>query len=177
MSVKLDHLNIDLDGDGIPERYELGGGGNANEREISWEDYKNLSEEEQNNGTTYYVPDAPGGGSGGSSGGSNKYLRSWSTEEHEISVDNEGNVVYEKTFVRSRNDLSSIALDNINLLDMDTIVESTWGKTYGKNGYVIGNTHVLAFYKENERKINFAAGGWGDSFTIYVRITYTKTTD
>jgi len=67
---KLDHLNIDLDGDGIPERYELGGGGNANEREISWEDYKNLSEEEQNNGTTYYVPDAPGGGSGGGGGSS-----------------------------------------------------------------------------------------------------------
>lgn len=101
MSVKLDHLNIDLDGDGIPERYELGGGGNANEREISWEDYKNLSEEEQNNGTTYYIPDASGGGSS-SGGASVKFIDFKEYGTLKFGVDGDGNYGYYKgddTFV------------------------------------------------------------------------------
>lgn len=36
-----------------------GGGGSANAQEISWMDYKALSQEEKMNGTQYYVKDAP----------------------------------------------------------------------------------------------------------------------
>lgn len=45
----------------------IGGGGNANERELTYAEYQALSEEERMNGTNYFVTDYPSGSGGGAS--------------------------------------------------------------------------------------------------------------
>ncbi len=169
---KLDHLNIDLDGDGIPERYELGGGGNANEREIAWEDYKNLSEEEQNNGTTYYVPDAPGGGSGGSSGGSSKH--EYSEEEKIVGTWIDGRPIYERTFRNLNFSMSTSWRDTgVEIPNIDEVIDYIV--------YQIDDTNKMHVYKGCFiRAYGDKVQSWNNGSIGNMKIatiSYIKTTD
>ena len=105
-----------------------GGGGNANEKELTYAEYQALSESQKNDGTTYYITDINGDGS-------QFQPVIYSTEEREVGVWKDGKPLYEKTLYYEGNintnttteiaDLSSLSPDTI-LPIKTTIDESGW---------------------------------------------------
>ena len=68
-----------------------GGGGNANEQVLKWDEYCALTPEEKMNGTTYYITDVNGDGS-------DFQPVIYSEDEREIGVWTDGRPLYEKTY-------------------------------------------------------------------------------
>lgn len=91
-----------LKGDGT---WAEGGGGNANQEELTWDEYEALTEEEKTNGTVYYITDAdeieP-----------DKFRPViYSEDEREIGVWTDGKPLYQKTaFVTPGNTISTVGL-------------------------------------------------------------------
>ena len=68
-----------------------GGGGDANDTELTWDEYQELTEEEKNNGTNYYITDV---NSDGMDGRFQPVM--YSTKERVIGVWTNGKPLYER---------------------------------------------------------------------------------
>lgn len=151
----------------------IGGGGNANERELTYAEYQALSEEEKMNGTNYFVTDYPSGSGGG--GGSSKH--EYSTEEKVVATWIDGRPVYEITFYNQ--ELGSGSAQrwnnfNINIPNVSDILDY---KIYQNTDNSKIATYYGCFVRSNT---NGDIQYWSfHALTNCIGITlrYTKTTD
>lgn len=112
-------------------------GGNANERELSAEEYMALTEAEKTNGTNYYIYDAMPEG---------KEIQPiiYSTVEREIGVWTDGKPLYQKTFLPNYQSSQSspgeinFAID-IHELNVDTVVHlfGIWQRRAGDSAHLL----------------------------------------
>jgi len=157
----------------------IGGGGNANERELTYAEYQALSEEEQMNGTNYFVKDYPSGSGGG--GGSSKH--EYSTEEkvvgtwidgkpiYEIVIDYGERIAYTSLGNQPKSDTNPLNIDTLIFCDAEWLQDSlghrgvlSAGGIDGKGVYISSSNGFIC--------------GVGNRFsTRYIIMQYTKTTD
>ena len=161
-------------------------GGNANERELSAEEYMALTEAEKINGTNYYIYDAMPEG---------KEIQPiiYSTVEREIGVWTDGKPLYQKTFISTYSSRASdpynITFDIHDLL-VDTVVsiDGIWERWAGDNSKLLYtvNSYESSNYTMYARvdsengyhngKINCVVHSDGIDYTA-ITLRYTKTTD
>ncbi len=113
-------------------------GGNANERELSAEEYMALTEAEKTNGTNYYIYDAMPEG---------KEIQPviYSTVEREIGVWTDGKPLYQKTFLPNYQSSYSSGSHEINVavdvhdLNIDTVVNlfGVWERYAGDHSRLL----------------------------------------
>ena len=173
-----------LKGDGT---WAEGGGGNANQEELTWDEYEALTEEEKTNGTVYYITDAdeieP-----------DKFRPViYSEDEREIGVWTDGKPLYQKTYIV--NNISADTEIDLNIPNIEKVINQwgTWDRTNGINNgpwtYDLNavnetsfatNFIVLCRVKIGPNKLYIgypSTAAYGTISEIRCTIQYTKTTD
>lgn len=156
-----------------------GGGGNANERVLTWAEYCALTEEEKTNGTTYYINDINGEGK------DQFQPVIYSEEEREIGVWTDGRPLYQKTwnFNAISGSTASLSLGIANINEINICPD---GSNINKDiplPYVHSNTQNIigCFFVIGtedttlELRIGQYMVGYVNSVCLTAR--YTKTTD
>ena len=161
----------------VTDEMGSGGGGNANERVISYADYMALSEAEKMNNTTYYIYDINGDGS-------QFQPVIYSTEERCIGVWKDGRPLYEKTveFGALPNNTTKTVSYNISDLDYFVKIQCV---AHNQNGSrtipfvddAYKNADVLLDTISSSGTIRIIAHTDLSSLTGEVTLQYVKTTD
>lgn len=152
-----------------------GGGGNANERVLTWAEYCALTEEEKTNGTTYYINDINGEGK------DQFQPIIYSEEEREVGVWTDGRPLYEKTVTFtnvSRTgviDLDLINVDNIFIHNGQYNQDLPLPYVHSEMGNGIGG--FFGTDSNGKRIWNVRGGSYAPSVTGWMAVRYTKTTD
>ena len=159
----------------VTDEMGSGGGGNANERVISYADYMALSEAEKMNNTTYYIYDINGDGS-------QFQPVIYSETEREVGVWKDGKPLYEKTFTYSgaitKNQWYSINSDtSFRIVDFEGFFEnSSNGSRYVIPFFRATNLYTSAVIVDGY-ELQILVDGI-DNLTGYtVTLRYTKSTD
>ena len=146
-----------------------GGGGNANEKELTYAQYQALSEAQKNNGTTYYITDINGDGS-------QFQPVIYSETEREIGVWADGKPIYQRVIILS--DLMTIPsntwtdIDNSDWTFVDKYIYCTTINGAGSCLDFIG-----AKTNESNNKLQILSARPSNITVKYIVIQYTKTTD
>lgn len=152
-----------------------GGGGNANERVLTWAEYCALTEEEKTNGTTYYINDI--------NGESKDQFQPiiYSEEEREIGVWTDGRPLYQTTIY-----LGNLSQDSSwhnvahNIADIDKIINCVGRVQDSTMVYVIPNYRAamsLGITLGADATTITYMNNWISATDCYITLQYTKTTD
>ena len=167
-----------LKGDGT---WAESGGGNANEQELTWAEYQELTPAQQTDGTTYYITDLNMNGTG-------EHFQPiiYSEAEMEIGVWTDGKPLYQKTIhtgaLPSNTDWVSIPHGITNI---DKVIKCT-GIAITPSGddnyyYVIPQYrttyNVGVTFEISKTNINYTQTWLNNVTDSYVTLQYTKTTD
>ena len=167
-----------LKGDGT---WAESGGGNANEQELTWAKYQELTPAQQTDGTTYYITDLNMNGTG-------EHFQPiiYSEAEMEIGVWTDGKPLYQKTIhtgaLPSNTDWVSIPHGITNI---DKVIKCT-GIAITPSGddnyyYVIPQYrttyNVGVTFEISKTNINYTQTWLNNVTDSYVTLQYTKTTD
>ena len=152
----------------VTDEMGSGGGGNANERVLSYAEYQALSEAQKMNNTTYYIYDINGDGS-------QFQPIIFSKTEREIGVWIDGKPLYEKTYELSTAfviNAHTWGTTSIDVSFVDKFIGEADIVTSGGQGYVcftdVDNSNYLQLYNPRQD------AGIGVKFII---IRYTKKAD
>ena len=149
-----------------------GGGGNANDEELTYAEYLELTEEEKTNGTNYFITDITN-----LDGDFQPVV--YSEDEREIGIWTDGKPLYEKTIVNELT-LTSSWQQYTSSSYMDTIVSVNCNYLRdGENTCGAFSTNEIAPWLNRNNYIQVcgtgsATSGWK---IISMTIRYTKTTD
>lgn len=150
--------------------YMGGGGGNANEQVLTWEEYCALTEEEKSNGTTYYINDINGEGK------DQFQPVIYSEEEREIGVWTDGKPLYQKTIKQSFTGKAKVTIATD--IDYEHTIETTYYATgvYDSPMFITGATVYCYIQREQDNSLTIN-NEYNGAIEWIVTIQYTKTTD
>ena len=155
----------------VTDEMGSGGGGNANERVLSYAEYQALSEAQKMNNTTYYIYDINGDGS-------QFQPIIFSKTEREIGVWIDGKPLYQKTL--SIPTSSQNTTYDVSSLDIDTCVKIDAfmsGNGSVPDGYWYSSSNFVSVnYYDGDLFIN-APTQYSNNSPCIVTLQYTKSTD
>lgn len=150
-----------------------GGGGNSNDRELTWDEYQALPDAEKYNDTNYYITDV------NSDGTSNEFQPIiYSENEREIGVWTDGKPLYSQTFTGQINNTTIYTIPNItvdNLISFNGFLID--GVGYKFNIPYRDNTDYISIRLNPTNAIDLIVTSYFTTADYKINLCYTKTTD
>lgn len=153
-----------------------GGGGNSNDRELTWDEYQALPDTEKYNDTNYYITDV------NSDGTSNEFQPIiYSENEREIGVWVDGKPLYQKTYhfnITSSGETITVA-QNLNYIDTLVSMKGIMGNVTMMPQGSRGSCSEQIWGSLSNDSLIVLVGSGGDVKTgaSHITLQYTKTTD
>ena len=156
-------------------KFNGSGGGNSNDRELTWDEYQALPDAEKYNDTNYYITDV------NSDGTSDEFQPIiYSGNEREIGVWTDGKPLYQKTFYYTT---LSPARSDWELLEtlpfsIDTLVKYNVMNQYTDGNKQLGGAYwEISYFKSNNSLYYYTPELGSYIEDVYITLQYTKTTD